>query len=116
LALLYALLDSEPKVIRKAHLEAALAVWRYCEASVNWLFAEATMSAVQDRIMELIRNAGNNGIPQSQLYRECDNNTAKGTIPLALRELEDHGKINKQVSQPQGKHGRPMARWFLSLN
>lgn len=39
LSLIYALLDKSP-VIRGKHLRAALAVWRYCEASARYIFGE----------------------------------------------------------------------------
>ena len=53
LALIYALLDRSP-AIRPPHLEAALAVWNYCLASVRDLFGDATA----DRILEGLRDNG----------------------------------------------------------
>jgi len=47
LACIYALLDRETEV-RKVHLEAALAVWNYCEASARYIFGDALGDPLAD--------------------------------------------------------------------
>ena len=53
LSLLFAILDCSP-VIRKDHLEAALAIWRYCERSAKWAFFESEFSAHAQRIHDFL--------------------------------------------------------------
>ncbi len=61
LSVAYALLDGSP-VIGVPHLEAALAVWRYCEASARYLFGEATGDEVADKLLAALRKAGPAGL------------------------------------------------------
>ena len=53
LACIYAVLDSTAMVSRK-HLDAALAIWRYCAASVGYIFGERTGDPVADRILQAL--------------------------------------------------------------
>jgi hypothetical protein len=50
LALIYAVLDQSPRV-KLVHLGAALAVWRYCEDSAAYLFADAPPASLDARVM-----------------------------------------------------------------
>ena len=49
LAALYAVMDRQPN-IQSVHLQAALALWRYAEASALYIFGDATGDRVADRI------------------------------------------------------------------
>ena len=55
-SLLYALLDQAP-AIGCVHLEAALALWEYCEDSARYLFGDATGDPTADRVLAAIRNS-----------------------------------------------------------
>ncbi|HEX3035068.1 MAG TPA: hypothetical protein VHT73_08035 [Thermodesulfobacteriota bacterium] len=50
LACIYALLDSSTK-IERVHLEAALAVWDYCEESVKYIFQDMTGDPLANKIL-----------------------------------------------------------------
>jgi len=54
LSLIYALLDRSDQISAN-HLQAALAVWDYCEASVLYLFGDRTGDPVADRIIDELR-------------------------------------------------------------
>lgn len=54
---IYAALDRS-LVIELPRLEAALAVWEYCEASARYIFGDATGDPTADRILEALRAAG----------------------------------------------------------
>ena len=54
LSVIYAALD-RAKEIGFPHLEAALAVWEYCEASARYIFGDVTGDSVADRILESLR-------------------------------------------------------------
>lgn len=57
LSVLYAVLDRSP-VIRLPHLQAALAVWAYAEASVLHLFGGRLGHPIADAILDALRRAG----------------------------------------------------------
>jgi hypothetical protein len=57
IAVLYAMLDCSP-VIDLVHLEAALAVWRYCNDSARWIFGGRTGDPQADTIVAALRISG----------------------------------------------------------
>jgi len=61
LLLVYALLDeSNPRaeaIIDTPHLQAALAVWKYCDASAARIFERATGDPVADEIHRILQHA-----------------------------------------------------------
>jgi hypothetical protein len=60
LACLYALLDRS-LVVGVPHLEAALEVWRYCNDSARFIFADANGDPTVGAILEALRQAGEGG-------------------------------------------------------
>lgn len=57
LALIYAVLD-KATAVRPVHLRAALAVWRYCEDSASYLFADAPPAGLDGRILTALKQHG----------------------------------------------------------
>lgn len=57
LAAIYAAFDGTT-MIHVSHLEAALAVWRYCEDSARYIFGDSTGDAVADRILSALQEKG----------------------------------------------------------
>lgn len=71
LSCIYALLDQSSEV-RREHLEAALALWQYCEDSAHYIFAGgATLSPNAQKLLDAIRDAGDAGLnrtAQSEIF------------------------------------------------
>jgi hypothetical protein len=70
LSVAYAALDGS-STIKVPHLEAALAVWNYCEASAYTIFGDALGDPIADRLLEALRQAGGDGLDattQSALF------------------------------------------------
>lgn len=83
IALLLALLDESPE-IEVLHLNAALALWRYCEASARHIFAETLANPKSIKI----RNALDNGpLTMTEIHALFHNNASKAEIDRALQEL-----------------------------
>ena len=61
LSVAYAVLDGSP-VIRAEHIQAALAVWSYCEASALAIFGDALGDPIADRLLAELREAGEDGL------------------------------------------------------
>lgn len=91
LALTYALMDSS-KVIREAHLIAALAVWDYCEASVRYIFKGKTGDDVADRIYEALQRS-ESGLTRTDINNLFDRHQSKERIDEAVDLLRKYKRI-----------------------
>lgn len=108
LSLLYALLD-ESDVIRRAHLEAALAFWRYCEASARWIFGESMGDPLADTLLAKLRDAGQVGLTRTQISGALGHNVSAERIARALGQLSDRRlALSRRVST----RGRAAERWY----
>jgi hypothetical protein len=88
LAMLYALLDKS-EIIYRVHLEAALAMWQYCEDSVRYIFGKA-LSADAMKLLEAIRETGCKGLSRSDIITEVFNkNKSKADIDSWIAELRN---------------------------
>jgi hypothetical protein len=67
LAMIYALLDCA-KQIDVVHLRAALALWRYCEASAKFIFGDLLGDVVADSILLALRQQGDGGLSRNDIY------------------------------------------------
>jgi hypothetical protein len=104
LALLYALLDQSP-VVRREHLEAALAVIDYAEASARHIFGDRLGDPVADAIVaalagrELTRNA---------IRDHFGRHVSASRISAALDALSAAGKV---AMEKRETGGRPVEVW-----
>jgi hypothetical protein len=107
LACLYALLDGTAMVGR-VHLEAALALWRYCEASARYIFGNATGDRIADELFAALREAGGEGLTRTQI-RDLFNRRRSGAIDAALAMLSETGRARFTAERTGG---RPVTCWF----
>ncbi|MHB1516415.1 MAG: DUF3987 domain-containing protein [Acidiferrobacteraceae bacterium] len=108
LALVYALLDESP-IIQIDHLQAALAVWEYCEASARYIFGSAVGDPLADELLRAIRSAGTTGMTRTAMRDLFKRNQSGAAIGVALELLEGHGHIS--MYQVRGDGGRPTEVW-----
>jgi hypothetical protein len=95
LALIYALLD-ECLQIEPSHLRAALALWRYCEASTRFIFGDALGDPVADEILRSLRRAGADGMTRSDISNLFGRQKANG-IGLSGRCNSSHNLASESV-------------------
>jgi hypothetical protein len=110
LALVYALLDGV-KQIDVPHLNAALAVWEYCEASAVRIFGDALGDPIADEIMQALRQAGSSGMTRTAIRDLFGRNQSTDRIGAALVLLLNHG-LARMEERPTGGPGRPTQVWF----
>lgn len=103
LSVSYALLDGSP-VIEVEHLEAALAVWRYCEASAAYVFGTALGDEIADRLLAAIRAAGADGLDTTAQHRVFGGHLPTARLAHARAELEARDLI---VTTQEETAGRP---------
>lgn len=106
LATLYAVLDQSP-VIRAEHLMAALAVWRYCEESVQFIFGDSLGDATADEIVDLLR-ARPEGVTRTDIREHFKRHKSADEIDRALAVLESYGRARREK---EDTGGRPAERW-----
>jgi hypothetical protein len=88
LASLYAVLDGSQQV-KRAHLEAALELWRYVEQSVNCIFGDSLGDPVADTILRAVRRT-DGGLTRTEvsalLGRNKSSTQIDGAISLLMAE------------------------------
>lgn len=109
LALLYALLDLAD-AIQPEHLDAALAVWGYAEASARTIFGDATGDPVADRVLAEVR-ARPDGMTRDEVRDFLGRNVRAPRIQQALDHL---GRLGYARCEREATGGRPAERWFAS--
>jgi hypothetical protein len=109
LALIYALLDQSP-AIELMHLKSALALRRFCKASVRYVFGELTGDSIADAILRDLRAAGSSGLTRTDISGIFGRNLAVQKITAALMRLLAAGKV-RQERQPTA--GRVRETWFV---
>lgn len=107
LALLFALLDLS-SVVRRIHLESALALWDYAEQSASTIFGEALGDALADQIHQALAGAETGGLTRSAISNRLGRNRTASEIGRALGRLAERGLA---YSEPIATGGRPAERW-----
>jgi hypothetical protein len=110
LALIYALLDQRDEV-DLVHLEAAFAIWEYCEASARYIFGDALGDPIADEIFQVMRKAGDDGLTRTQIRDLFGRNRDADRIHLALSTLARHGKAKMVLKYTKG---RPAEVWVAA--
>jgi len=109
LSLLYAVLDGAQE-IRREHLDAALAVWEYCEASARYVFGDMVGDPVADALIKALRTASA-GLTRTEIRDHFHRKKQEGEITRALFLLHSKG-LARFERQESG--GRPVERWFAT--
>jgi hypothetical protein len=106
LSMIYALLDGAA-VIEVWHLQAAAALWRYCDASAKIIFGHADEDPLQNLLLETIRT--NPGINRKGLYRASGGHLPATAMLQALAAIRDRDLVQCQLV---ATGGRPAECWF----
>jgi hypothetical protein len=109
LAVIYALLDGSDK-IDLPHLEAALAIWEYCELSAAYVFGDAIGDPIADDIVHALR-AAPGGMTRTALNNLFGRHQSSGRIGVALQLLVKKGRARPEINQ---SGGRPSETWFAT--
>jgi hypothetical protein len=110
LACIYALLDKSP-VIREEHLKAAVALWKYCLNSAQFIFGAALGDPVADTILAGLRGAPA-GLDRTAISSSLFKRHKSGAeISRALTVLREHG-LARLAPPSQDATGRPREVWF----
>ncbi len=108
LAALYGVMDQSYS-IEQEHLEAALALWEYAEASARYIFGDATGDPLADQILEALRAAGNEGMTRTEISHLFKRNKSAERIDRALTLLLKEGRSRQER---EATEGRAVERWY----
>jgi hypothetical protein len=112
LALLYALMDRSSQ-IRPDHLQAALALWDYCERSARYIFGDALGDKDAQAILDALR-AAPAGLTRTEISRGVFNgHKPADVIASKLGILLQRGLARSEATDTDG---RPAERWFAAAN
>jgi len=89
LAMLYALIDQSVD-IKPPHLRAALAAWRYCQDSAQFIFGKSFGDPTAGEILNLLRGSGE-GVTRNEITDHFKRNKSSAGIGRALAVLQSHG-------------------------
>jgi DNA replicative helicase MCM subunit Mcm2 (Cdc46/Mcm family) len=109
LACIFALLDCSA-VIKVSHLKAALEVWSYAEASVQYIFQNTMNDPLANKILEALA-VKPHGMTRTEINNLLGGNYRTTRITEVLNELRGAGLADKKTSETGG---RPSERWFLA--
>ena len=107
LALIYALLDGADK-IDLPHLEAAVAVWEYCESSATRIFGGLLGDPVADEILRALQTKPE-GMTRTEISNLFSRNQSSGRIGAALQLLTTKGRAHSKTRETDG---RPVEVWY----
>jgi hypothetical protein len=107
LSSLYAVLDKSA-VIQAEHMQAALAVWQYCEDSARYIFGQQLGDPVADAIVAAIKESAT-GLTRTEMSFLFGKNKSSERIEQALTLLQEHGRIARRTEKTEG---RSREVWF----
>jgi hypothetical protein len=109
LSCIYALLDKS-FLIRIHHLQAALAVWHYCEESCRFIFGSRIGNSTADDILIALRRcAEGGGLTRTEISGLFQRHRSSNQINNALSTLAELGLARPMQ---QSSSGRPSERWI----
>ncbi len=112
LSLLYAVLDNAT-AIGLPHLRAALAVWRYADASARYIFGDALGDEIADTVDRALRAASGSGMTRTEIYRLFGQHKGdRARISAAIQLLLEYRRIR---SETEATGGRPVERWYSTV-
>ena len=103
----YALLDLRD-VVGVEHLQAALALWDYCEQSARHIFGSSLGDPFADEVLEALRGAPNRELTRTELRDRFARHATAADMERALALLERAG-LAARGTRPSG--GRSAETW-----
>jgi hypothetical protein len=98
-------------VIDVAHLEAALALWEYSEASAVRIFGDSLGDPVADDVLAALRQAGPAGMTRTSIRDLFGRHQGADRIGMALAKLASKGLA---IMENRRTGGRPVETWFAT--
>ncbi len=101
LACLYALLEYAEEISLK-HLEAALALWQYCEDSARYIFGNQTGNKTADAIYAALQGT-KDGLTRTEIRDLFQRNATAAQINSAIKLLIELGRVEIIQEKTEGR-------------
>jgi hypothetical protein len=110
LACVYALMDLST-TIHRVHLEAALALWDYCERSAAYIFGDSLGDRDADHLLSVLRSSPL-GLSQSQIVHDVFNrHKSREEVAKILGRLLEARRVHSESIRTGG---RPATVWHAT--
>lgn len=107
LSMLYALLN-QSAVVRLEHLNAAFALWNYCEDSLEYLFGDGKRDNTAQRLLDALVERD---MTRTEIRDLFNKNLSRKRIDTALDSLEAAGLVERESIETGG---RPAELWKVA--
>lgn len=111
LACVYALMDCSD-IVRRVHLESALALWQYCEDSARYVFGDTSGNNTADKIINALQSAAPNGLSQTEINALFSGHKKAFELERVLQTLCKRELVHRKDEKT---NGRSMTRWFAGV-
>ena len=101
LSMIYALLDCSLE-IKTPHLEAALAVWEFCEKTATWIFGSRMGDPTADETLSLLLTRAD-GMSRNEIMNHFNRHKSSAEIGRALALLQKQGHACVQGCKTGGR-------------
>jgi hypothetical protein len=108
IAAIYALMDERDEV-RTQHLNAALAVWKFCADSAKYIFSARSAVGLDDKLRRILQ-AAPEGLTRTQISAALNHHHTADAISSALERLREKGIA---APRKQSTKGRTAERWVV---
>ncbi len=111
LALIYALLDCSVK-IDTHHLDAALALWHYCQHSARFIFGDEEPEQELNQVLLLLKTGPKT---QTEINDAFGGHLSSQRLKGILEKLQQTGRVTQSKTGGGGKSkGRPKVTWQIT--
>ena len=108
LAMIYCLLDGMT-TISLDHLEAAIALWRYCEKSAQYIFHGRQTDGVAEKILLALAEKP---MTSTEIHRLLANHVNKDRLSAVLSQLKGSNQIECEQFRSEGQK-KPSTLWKI---
>jgi len=112
LAMIYALADHSHE-IRRTHVESALAVWEYAEASALYVFGDATGDPDADKVLAALKGVEGDSMTRTEVSELFGRNKSRQDLDRIREALIRTGRIRVSLST-EGGSKKPVERWHAA--
>ena len=91
--------------IKKRHLRAALALWKYCADSARYIFGGSTGDDIADRVVKQLRLSPE-GMTRTEIGRLFGNHVTSQRIDVSLGQLLKSKRIACETNRTGGRPGK----------